>query len=164
MRAPRYDVALSYARGSRELAGEVAAGLADGLAVFLDRAEAADFWGADLLDALPARYLDARLCVLLITDEYLERFWTGFEREMIVQEVLARDPGGVLGVRLPGCAAPLPAALEACTLPVRAGHELEEIVGAVRARLRRPEPPGEPAAAAAGIRRAAPGERGPGET
>ena len=145
MRAPRYDVALSYARSSRELAAEIAAGLAGDLAVFLDRNEVAAFWGSELLDALPARYLDARLCVLLITDEYLERFWTGFEREMIVSEVLARDPRGVLGIRMPGCDAPLSPELEACTVPVRAGHELEEIVQAVRARLGRPDPREEPA-------------------
>jgi hypothetical protein len=135
VRAPRYDVALSYARGSRELAAGIAADLGGDFVVFLDRNEAAGFWGSELLDALPARYLDARLCLLLITGEYLERFWTGFEREMIVSEVLARDPRGVLGIRMPGCAAPLTPELEEATIPVRAGTEREEIVRAVRARL-----------------------------
>jgi hypothetical protein len=131
--AHEYDVALSFSGESRGLASGISRALGPGYAVFLDTDEATRFWGAELLQELPQRYLDARLCVMLVTDRYLERFWPGFERATIVDEILGEDRERVLCVRLPGCTAPLPTPLAPIAIDVPA--EPEHIADLVRTRL-----------------------------
>lgn len=133
-----YDVALSFSGESRCLATQIARDLEADYTVFLDADEATELWGAELLQALPPKYLRARLCIMLITDAYIKRFWPAFEREVITTELLRQlGPVCVLCARLPTCTSLLPPQLAAITIDLEIGTEREHIVALVRARLTR---------------------------
>ena len=87
-----YDVALSFAGEDRSLVEEFAGRLkAKGIKVFLDKYEAGDLWGQDLVDHLVNIYSrKARYCVMFISQSYPLKKWTKVER-MAAQERAFRD-------------------------------------------------------------------------
>jgi hypothetical protein len=111
MRPPfNYAVALSFAGEDRGLASYLAHGLrSDQISVFFDEFEKVGLWGADLSETLPAKYRDARYCVILQSDEYLEKAWTTLERQSIIYEFLSRrGKDYLLPIRVRGCTRLIP--------------------------------------------------------
>lgn len=97
-----YDVALSFAGEDRTTAEKFAELLkAKSIKVFYDEYEAAELWGKDLIDHLVNIYSrKARYCVMLISQYYPLKKWTGVER-MAAQERAFRDANEyILPIRL----------------------------------------------------------------
>lgn len=104
-----YDVALSFAGEDRAFAAYLADAVQPEYSVFYDEFEKAKLWGADLSDALPARYVSSRYCVILLSDDYLAKVWTTLERQALVFEFLRRRGRDyLLPVRVRGCISNIP--------------------------------------------------------
>jgi hypothetical protein len=86
----QYDVALSFAGEDRDFGSFIADNLLPEFKVFYDDFEKAALWGSDLSESLPARYLSSRYCVIIQSEEYLQKLWTTLERQAIVYEFLRR--------------------------------------------------------------------------
>ncbi|MBX3634193.1 MAG: toll/interleukin-1 receptor domain-containing protein [Rubrivivax sp.] len=97
---PRYDVALSFAGEDRSQALALATRLQRaGLRVFFDRFE--ELWGQDLSERLHEVYdRQCRRVVVFVSQAYLRRPWTNFERRVLVGRALREDPGFLLPLRL----------------------------------------------------------------
>jgi hypothetical protein len=95
-----YDIALSFAGEDRAHALELATRLQGaGLRVFFDRFE--ELWGHDLSERLHEVYdRQCRRVVVFVSDAYLRRPWTNFERRVLVSRALREDPGFLLPLRL----------------------------------------------------------------
>jgi hypothetical protein len=85
-----YAAALSFAGEDRDLARYIARELRSEFSIFLDEFERAQLWGADLSEMLPQKYQSSRYCVILQSNEYLEKIWTTLERQAIIYEFLSR--------------------------------------------------------------------------
>ena len=96
----RYDVALSFAGEDRMHALALATRLQHaGLRVFFDRFE--ELWGHDLSERLHEVYdRECRRVVVLVSQAYLNRPWTNFERRVLVSRAMREDPGFLLPLRL----------------------------------------------------------------
>src|SRR4051812_7884999 len=92
--AHRYTVPLSFAGSERAFAESVAhALLANGITVFYDKFEQQELWGKDLFVTLRQVYTrECRYVVMLLSDNYLSRMWTSFERQQIIER-LATEHG-----------------------------------------------------------------------
>lgn len=101
----KYLVALSFAGQDRVFAEEVASMLRDrGVTVFYDKFEQHELWGKDLFATLRQVYTqDCQHVIMILSPSYLERMWTKFERQQIIEK-LAVNHGqdAVLPVRLEG--------------------------------------------------------------
>lgn len=90
-----YDLALSFAGEDRGIAETVAIEVRNkGFKVFYDFFEKEDLWGEDLTVTLPKKYKNARFCVIFISDSYLEKMWTRFERQVIIEHFLKLGASG----------------------------------------------------------------------
>lgn len=106
----RFDVALSFAGPQRELASQLAYLVrAGGFEVFYDDYYQAQLWGEDLAILFDEIYRKrARYCVILKSQEYLDRIWTVHERRSAVTRSLQEKgrayllPLEVEDVELPG--------------------------------------------------------------
>jgi hypothetical protein len=96
----RYDVALSFAGEDRVHALALATRLQRaGLRVFFDRFE--ELWGHDLSERLHEVYdRQCRRVVVFVSQAYLQRPWTNFERRVLVSRAMREDPGFLLPLRL----------------------------------------------------------------
>lgn len=83
----KYDVALSFASEQREYVEKVAKQLSVmGVKCFYDNNYQVELWGEDLLEFLENVYDKcSRYCVMFISKEYLEKEWTHYERQVILQ-------------------------------------------------------------------------------
>lgn len=107
----KYTVALSFAHSDRPFAEKVAVGLRKhSITVFYDRFEQHELWGKDLFSRLREIYTqDCRYCIMFLSKSYLERMWTAFERQQIIERLAEdRGLGSVLPVRLDGFNSPVP--------------------------------------------------------
>lgn len=101
----KYIVALSFAGQDRVFAETVASMLRGrGITVFYDKFEQHELWGKDLFATLRQIYTqDCQHVIMILSPSYLERMWTKFERQQIIEK-LAVNHGqdAVLPVRLEG--------------------------------------------------------------
>lgn len=101
----KYEAALSFAREERVFAEAVADGLRKaGIEVFYDGYYASDLWGEDLSVKLREVYhAESRYCIMILSDSYLEKMWTNFERQQAIERLIQqKGTGYVLPVRLDG--------------------------------------------------------------
>ncbi len=99
--AIQYDVALSFAGEQRPLAGDLAQRLVSaGYAVFFDEYERAQIWGGDLAGKLQQVYEDdSRLCVILISEDYVRKPWPNLEREFALWRDM-HEPGYIVPIQV----------------------------------------------------------------
>lgn len=93
-----YDVALSFAGEERDYVRQVAKIASErGIKVFYDEEAQIEMWGNSLIDYLNDIFEKrARYCVMFISEKYLEKPWTSFERDIIQKRNLIEK-----GVLLP---------------------------------------------------------------
>ncbi len=99
----KYDVAISFAGEDRSSADDLARSLRRaGLKVFYDDFETAQLWGKDLFITLYNAYSqDARYCIMLVSEAYVQKRWTVHERRSAQERVLnERDNEYLLPVRI----------------------------------------------------------------
>jgi hypothetical protein len=99
----KYDVAISFAGEDRSSADDLARFLRyAGLKVFYDDFETARLWGKDLFITLYNTYSqDARYCIMLVSEAYVQKRWTVHERRAAQERVLnERDNEYLLPVRI----------------------------------------------------------------
>jgi len=98
----QYDVAISFAGEDRATARKFAdLLLADKYAVFFDEFEKAALWGEDLTVKLKDIYATlSRFCVMFISQYYVKKPWTKFERQAAVSRMLKEKSAYVLPIRL----------------------------------------------------------------
>lgn len=101
----QYDVAFSFAGEQREYVKNVYDYLtAKGLKVFYDQDETVDTetWGENLVDYFNDIFRHkARFCVVFISQEYANKVWTNYERQVIQARGLV-DQGYILPARFDG--------------------------------------------------------------
>lgn len=128
----KYTVALSFSGEDRALAEDVATGLKEsGVTVFYDKFEEHSLWGENLHEKLQSIYTEeCRFCVMLVSESYLDRMWTVFERQQIVDR-LAKEhgKGSVLPVRLCGFTGKIPGLSNGIGYLTAETHEASKIVG-----------------------------------
>lgn len=97
-----YDVAFSFAGEQRQYVKDVYDYLGNqGVKVFYDQDETVDTetWGANLRDYFQDIFKNkARFCVVFISQEYANKVWTNFERQIIQARQLV-DTGYILPAR-----------------------------------------------------------------
>lgn len=91
----RFDVAISFAGSQRSLAEHLAKAAQDaGFEVFYDAFYPEELWGKDLVVFFDEIYRKAaRFCVILVSQEYVDRQWTNHERRSAQARAL-RERGG----------------------------------------------------------------------
>lgn len=99
-----YDFAISFAGAERSLAKALAILLTlKGAVVFYDEFEAADLWGANLVERLTDVYLNrARLCIMIISPDYVSRAWPRLERRSALARAFAENDDYILPLRVGG--------------------------------------------------------------
>lgn len=99
-----YDLSISFAGENRELAEELAINLqSNGFRIFYDDFEKAELWGRDLSVELPKRYQSSKFCIMLISQEYLNKMWTTLERQVVISKFLElKGNDYLLPIRLNG--------------------------------------------------------------
>jgi hypothetical protein len=78
--------------------------------VFYDDFYAADLWGEDLSVMLREVYHDSsEFCIMVISQPYLEKMWTRFERQQAIERLIKeKGKAYLLPVRLDGFAGEVP--------------------------------------------------------
>jgi hypothetical protein len=104
----RYEVALSYTSKDKAVADELAKQLrALEVKTFYDQEIAHEMWGADLARALPSTYeRDARVTVLLVSEEYAQRRWPLVEAAAALAKAIRDGWNSILLVSLDGARLP----------------------------------------------------------
>lgn len=105
-----FDVAISFAGTSREIAEQLALQVRDaGFSVFYDGFFGSDLWGKDLVEFFDEIYRKrSRYCVMFISEDYRDRAWTIHERRSAQARALQEKgaeyilPIQVDDVKLPG--------------------------------------------------------------
>jgi hypothetical protein len=102
VQADKYDVALSFAGEDRGLARDIANQLRlKGITVFYDEFEKYRLWGVNLVDYLTSVYFqNARFCMMLISEPYVRKMWTGLERQAMQAGALTAKVEAILPVRI----------------------------------------------------------------
>jgi TIR domain/Squalene-hopene cyclase C-terminal domain/Prenyltransferase and squalene oxidase repeat len=97
-----YDIALSFSGSDREYASALALRLYQrGATVFYDRFETDTLWGSNLVDRLTSVYRDrARMCIMLVSREYVRRSWPRLERQSAQARALKEGEEYILPVML----------------------------------------------------------------
>lgn len=98
----RYDIAISYAVPQLEVAEPLARKLEDlGLEVFFDKHIDHELWGVDLNRHLPRSFdRDARVAVMLLSPEYIERYWPMLECRTLIERAAREGWGAILAVSI----------------------------------------------------------------
>jgi hypothetical protein len=134
----KFDVAISFAGAQRELAERLAKAVRDaGYSVFYDDFYKEQLWGKDLPVFFDMVYRkESRFCLIFISREYGERFWTNHERRSAQARALQeRGNEYILPIRVDGT--------ELDGMPPTVGylsldeHCVEEIASILLAKLRR---------------------------
>jgi hypothetical protein len=105
-----FDVAFSFAGENRGFVEDVKNDLRKGgYNVFYDNDYKSELWGSDLTIELPKKYYESQFVVLFLDDNYLNKMWTFFERQIIIEKYL-RDRGAdyILPVLLNDFNKPIP--------------------------------------------------------
>lgn len=86
----KYDIAISFAGEQRSIAESLATRLdASGYSVFYDYFEQAELWGSDLSILLASVYSsEARFCLVIVSEDYLKKEWTNFERQHAISRFM----------------------------------------------------------------------------
>ena len=97
-----FDVALSFAGENRKEASELAEELRkQDIKVFYDDWEKSWLWGQNLYDILTDLYQNqARYCILLISQKYVEKGWTNLERSAAQARAFKENREYILPVRI----------------------------------------------------------------
>lgn len=133
-----YDLALSFAGEDRGLAENVAMAVRNkGFKVFYDFFEQEELWGEDLTVALPKKYKNARFCVIFVSESYLKKMWTRFERQVIVEHFLQLGANGyVLPVFIGNAEQGLPGLSKLIGYRAISGpDDLPDLIGAICRKL-----------------------------
>lgn len=98
---PKYDLAISFAGEQRTLAESLASRLdASGYSIFYDRFHAAELWGSDLSLKLADVYSrEARFCLVIVSNEYVGKAWTNFERQNAISRFMREKASYLLCLR-----------------------------------------------------------------
>ena len=84
-----YDLAVSFAGENRQFVEHVKSEIQNhGFTIFYDNDFQTELWGSDLTIELPKRYIDSRFVALFLDDYYLNKMWTFFERQIIIENYL----------------------------------------------------------------------------
>jgi hypothetical protein len=96
-----FDVALSYSGKNRAEARALAVAIQRrNLTVFYDEWFKADTWGEELTQLLPQLYLNAKLCIPLISRDYAEGPYTKREFQAVLEKELRSGVVAMLPIRL----------------------------------------------------------------
>jgi hypothetical protein len=97
-----YDIAITYAGENRAYVQWVAERLRDrDVSVFYDRFNAATMWGEDLPVFLDEVFRKkARWALVFVSRDYIEKVWTGHERESVIARQIQGVTAYVLAVKL----------------------------------------------------------------
>src|SRR5471030_1644181 len=98
----RYDLAISFAGEQRDLASHLARKLdASGYSIFYDEFRQAELWGRDLSLALSDVYgHQSRYCLVILSDEYIVKPWTNYERQTAISQFIFRRGDYVLCLKI----------------------------------------------------------------
>jgi len=134
----KYDIAISFAGEHRKLVDFVAKGLQE-FDVFYDVFEQHVLWGSDLTVALPQKYINARYCLVFISEEYLNKMWTTLERQTIISEFLKRKGHDyVLPVRVDGFKGSVPGLTDLTGYLDIASNEGQKLIDLIKLKLEAP--------------------------
>jgi len=101
MKDRKFDIALSFSGKNREVAHNLAKAIqSKGLTIFYDEWFKADIWGEELTQLLPQIYLNARICVPIISADYIKGPYTKREFQAILENELNADNVILLPIRL----------------------------------------------------------------
>jgi hypothetical protein len=96
-----FDVALSFSGKNRTEARTLARAIQQrNLTVFYDEWFKADIWGEELTQLLPQLYLNAKLCIPLISRDYAEGPYTKREFQAVLEKELRSGVVAMLPIRL----------------------------------------------------------------
>ncbi|WP_328616408.1 TIR domain-containing protein [Amycolatopsis sp. NBC_00355] len=97
-----YDIAVSFAGEDRELVRAVVTHLKDhDIKVFFDEDSTSEMWGENLVDFLQAIYgRRARYAVLFVSQHYVSKKWTGYERQAAQDRAFQQSAPYILPVRI----------------------------------------------------------------
>lgn len=89
----KYEVALSFASEQRDYVERVADQLSLlGVRYFYDNHEKVNLWGKNLLKYLEEVYFKkSRYCVMFISKEYKDKYWTKYESESIEERIFYQN-------------------------------------------------------------------------
>lgn len=95
-----FDVALSFAGEQREYVDKVNAELQRlGISVYYDKSYEVSTWGQNLVDHFSDIFKErAKFCVMFISEAYVRKVWTNFERQVAESRDLI-DSGYILPVK-----------------------------------------------------------------
>jgi hypothetical protein len=98
----KYDLAISFSGSDRGLADRFATRLdAGGYSIFFDAFFQAELWGRDLSVALGEVYArDARFCLILLSNEYVQRAWTTHERRHAISRFISERNEYILCLKI----------------------------------------------------------------
>jgi hypothetical protein len=105
-----FDVAFSFAGENRVFVEDIKNELTkQGIKVFYDNDYKSELWGSDLTVELPKKYHASRFVALFLDDNYLNKMWTFFERQIIIEKYLKEHGASyILPILLNGFAKPVP--------------------------------------------------------
>ena len=108
IKAPDFDVAISFAGEQRTEARSLALKLEDaGYSVFFDEFESAQLWGEELTVYLHDVYSNrARYCLILVSKEWVDKAWTNHERKAALSRALNERGGYILPLTVDGAHIP----------------------------------------------------------
>lgn len=134
----KYDLAISFAGEDRPLARGLADRLdAAGYSIFFDEFHQAELWGRDLSVALSEVYArDARWCLILVSEAYLQKPWTNIERQNALSRFMKERGGYLLCLRFDS--AKLPGLPDVVGYIDYSGRTEEEVYGLLLQRMGRP--------------------------
>ncbi|MEV7202307.1 TIR domain-containing protein [Streptomyces griseoluteus] len=133
-----YDFAISFASTEREYARALALKIQQrGASVFFDSFETESLWGANLVDRLTQLYRqDAQLCIMIISEEYVQRAWPRLERQSAQARSMASDKEYILPIRFHRDVA-VPGLLETVGYLDADQHDLDTIATLAMGKLQR---------------------------
>jgi prenyltransferase beta subunit len=133
-----YDFAISFATSQRAYAKALAIKLQQrGASVFFDAFESADLWGANLVDRFTHIYREgARLCIMIISQDYAERAWPKLERQSAQARALTANEDYILPVRVGGYTR-TPGLLDTIGYIDAEEYDIDEIAALAMAKLQR---------------------------
>lgn len=107
---------------------------------FYDQFEEHDLWGKNLHEELQSVYTkDCKYCVMIVSQSYLDRMWTTFERQQIVDRLAKeKGEGSVLPVRLDGFNETIPGMSDGIGYISATSDDAEKIVSLLVRKIAQP--------------------------
>lgn len=104
----QYQVALSFAGKQRSYVREVAQSLqSSGISVFYDEFERINSWGKSLIEYLDeVLSQDSKYVVMFISQEYKDKMWPSYERQLCLNRMLKESREFILPVRFDNVSLP----------------------------------------------------------